>query len=905
MTDDTWQHALEIFEAASDRSGPDRARWLDEACDGDAALRDQVERLLRAHEQQGLLDRPPVPGDADIAERLGRALGDRYRISQLIGRGGSAVVFLAEERKHARQVVLKVLDPEVAKLWGPERFQREVQIAARLAHPHIVGLIDSGDADGLLYYVMPYVEGETLRVRLDRTGALRYADALPLLRDVAQALAYAHSAGVVHRDLKPANVLCVGAHAFLMDFGVAKLVQRSAITKDKSTSGAAVGTPAYMAPEQRAALPVLDHKVDLYAWGLLAAESLTGRLPQQLRESTAALGDAPAAVAALVSECLAQDPAARPADADTILRRLEEATPRRRWTLGVAGAVLAAVAFTIGFRDRVTRSGATPALRVPLAVAPFRNETGDSALTTWGRMAGDWLTQGLQESGLAAMISWPAALEASVLPAGAEETDLARQLNRKTGANTVVTGAYYAVGDSLQFRAQVSNAVTGEVLSVLAPVTAARATPQAAFPLLRERVLGAVAVLADEEFPRAVGLRQRPPTYEAYRAFELGSQRFTRQDYAGAVPLLRQAHALDTTFMVPLLNLVSAWWNEAEFDSVGRVLAQLHANEPALNPYQRLQLEYYDDLYSGDMRGAYDVLSRAAQLAPDSRAGYNVALLALSLDRPREALAALESLEPARGALGDWSSYWSQLAHALHQLGEHGREREAVRTLIRRFPDRRVGLALEARALAAQGDTAEIDRVLAAAEPLPPSTYWSQGAAMVTAGEELMAHGRVAAGTRYLERAVAWFEAQLQLEPGQRGHRYWLGSAYYDLGRWKDASVIFEALEREFPDRRDYHALAVISGARMLGRSTASQLGEPRPWGRGANAFQRARIAAASGDIARAKALFTEAVGIGIEGLPWLHATAVRDLLDLGPEVTRLPPGLRITPAGPGTAPDA
>lgn len=121
---------------------------------------------------------------------------------------------------------------------------------------------------------------------------------------------------------------------------------------------------------------------------------------------------------------------------------------------------------------------------------------------------------------------------------------------------------------------------------LLAPVTAGRSTPQAAFPLLRERVLGAVAVLADEEFPRAVGLRQHPPTYEAYRAFELGSQRFTRQDYAGAVPLLRQAHDLDTTFMVPLLNLVSAWWNEAEFDSVGRVLAQLHANEPALHPYQ-------------------------------------------------------------------------------------------------------------------------------------------------------------------------------------------------------------------------------------------------------------------------------------------------------------------------------
>ena len=268
MNNEARQRALEIFEQASERGGAERARWLDEACGGDAELRELVERLLRADEQEGLLDRAPVPGDDDIAGQLGRALGDRYVIHELIGRGGSAAVFLAEERKHSRRVVLKVLDPEVAELWGADRFQREVQIAARLAHPHIVGLIDSGEADGLLYYVMPFVDnGETLRARLDRTGPLPYADALPLLRDIADALAHAHAAGVVHRDLKPANVLCVGAHAFLMDFGVAKLV-RQAHPGGKTTGvGVVVGTPAYMAPEQRAAVQHLDHKVDLYAWG--------------------------------------------------------------------------------------------------------------------------------------------------------------------------------------------------------------------------------------------------------------------------------------------------------------------------------------------------------------------------------------------------------------------------------------------------------------------------------------------------------------------------------------------------------------------------------------------------------------------------------------------------------------
>jgi len=901
MKNEARERALEIFEQASERDGAERARWLDEACGGDAELRELVERLLRADEQEGLLDRAPVPGDEDIAGQLGQALGDRYVIHQLIGRGGSAAVFLAEERKHSRRVVLKVLDPEVAEMWGAERFQREVQIAARLAHPHIVGLIDSGEADGLLYYVMPFVEkGETLRARLDRTGPLPYADALPLLRDIADALAHAHAAGVVHRDLKPANVLCVGAHAFLMDFGVAKLV-RHAHPGGKTTGvGVVVGTPAYMAPEQRAAVQHLDHKVDLYAWGVLAAEALSGKSPRDVKGTPLReLGDAPPAVVQLVSDCMAKDPAARPADAGTLLRRLEEATPRHRmsWRMAAAAIVTALAVLIVGSLVRKPVSASTR-LGIPLAVAPLQNETGDSTLATWGRMAGDWLTQGLQESGLGAVISWHAALDASTLPEGEANKNLVTRLHRKTGAQSVVTGAYYLIGDSLQFRTQVSNAVTGEVLTVVAPVTAPRATPQAAFPLLRERVLGAVAVLADEAIPAAGGIRQRPPTYEAYRAFEQASIRFQDQDYADAIPLLVRSHELDTTFMVPLLTLVSARWNVGQFDSIGSVLAVLRANEAVLSPFQQLQMAQYEALSRSDIHQAYDALTRAARLVPDSRAGYNVALLALSLDRPAEALAALEALEPEWGALGNWSSYWSQLAHALHLLGEHGREREAARTLIRRFPDRRVGLVLEVRALAAQGDTLEIDRLLTAAEPLPASTYWSQGAAMVTAGEELMAHGYRPTGERYLQRSVAWLEAQLQLDPSQRAHRYWLGSAYYDLGRWSDASRTFEELEREFPDRRDYHALAVIAAARVRGQSTAAELGDPPPWGRGGNAFQRARIAAASGDYARAQALFTDAVGIGIEGLPWLHATAVRDLMDLGPEVSRLPAGLRIVPAG-------
>src|SRR5690606_27522028 len=185
---------------------------------------------------------------------------------------------LAHERKHERRVVLKVLDPALAAIYGLERFAREVRIAARLSHPHIVPLLDSGEAAGMLFYVMPYMEGESLRDRMVARGVLPYSEALALLRAFAEGLAHAHDAGIVHRDLKPENVLCAGEHAYLLDFGVAKLLS-SGTDGNLTRDGVTVGTPAYMAPEQRHGEADLAHRADVYAWGLLAHEMLTGRLP--------------------------------------------------------------------------------------------------------------------------------------------------------------------------------------------------------------------------------------------------------------------------------------------------------------------------------------------------------------------------------------------------------------------------------------------------------------------------------------------------------------------------------------------------------------------------------------------------------------------------------------------------
>ena len=206
----------------------------------------------------------------DQLDRLKIALADRYRIEREIGRGGMATVYLAEDLKHHRQVAIKVLRPDLAATLGPERFLREIEVAAQLQHPHILPLHDSGEADGFLYYVMPFVEGQSLRDKLAKEGELPIGDAVRILRDVVDALTEAHAHGVVHRDIKPENILLRGRHALVTDFGVAKAVSEATGREKLTTAGVALGTPAYMAPEQAAADPHLDQRVDIYAVGAMA-----------------------------------------------------------------------------------------------------------------------------------------------------------------------------------------------------------------------------------------------------------------------------------------------------------------------------------------------------------------------------------------------------------------------------------------------------------------------------------------------------------------------------------------------------------------------------------------------------------------------------------------------------------
>jgi eukaryotic-like serine/threonine-protein kinase len=286
MTPDRWRAVDAVLRAALTCEPAQRAAFVAEACASDEGLRLEVASLLAKHDRAGdaFLERPAAEAleiasePSPLAERLARALAGRYEIERELGRGGMATVHLARDLRHDRRVAIKVLREEVAAAVGAERFLEEIRVTASLQHPHILPLFDSGSADGLLWYVMPFVEGETLRSRLERERRLTVDVALQLVREMADALEYAHGRRIVHRDVKPENVLLHDGHALVADFGIALALEHAGGARLTRT-GIMLGTPQYMAPEQATGEGAVDARTDVYALGAVLHEMLTGESP--------------------------------------------------------------------------------------------------------------------------------------------------------------------------------------------------------------------------------------------------------------------------------------------------------------------------------------------------------------------------------------------------------------------------------------------------------------------------------------------------------------------------------------------------------------------------------------------------------------------------------------------------
>jgi serine/threonine-protein kinase len=399
-----------------------------------------------------------------------------------------ATVYLAQDLKHDRKVALKILRAELTAAMGTDRFPREIHIVAQLQHPHILPLYDSGEAAGFLYYVMPFVEGESLRARLSRDGQLSIHESVRLLHEITDALAYAHAHGIVHRDIKPDNVMLSGRHAAVTDFGVAKAVSASAGDK-LTTVGIAVGTPHYMAPEQAMAEATVDHRVDIYAVGVLGYEMLTGHpvfeastaqailaahvleQPKDIRERRP---EVPPLLAEALLKCLAKNPADRWQSADELLAQLElvtttpsggvtptttrpfEATkakpsaakPRRTMVAGIVAA-LVVVSAVVGVL--LFRRGASHGIQ-RIAVMPIEDISGKDAVFVDAMQ--DALTNALSRLGSVGVAPRSSMMAYKATPKPT------RVIAKELDLDAVLEATVFRSGDVMRFNVQFSDPVT-------------------------------------------------------------------------------------------------------------------------------------------------------------------------------------------------------------------------------------------------------------------------------------------------------------------------------------------------------------------------------------------------------------------------------------------------------------
>jgi serine/threonine-protein kinase len=720
---------------------------------------------------------PVGTGDAslDVRLRLERALGATYRVGHEITGGGSSRVFAALELALDRPVVIKVLPPDLAAAVSIERFHREIHLAARLQHPHIVPLLNAGTADEMLYYTMPFVEGESLRQRIEREGALPIHDTVRVLLEVADALAYANAHGVVHRDIKPGNVLLSAGHALVTDFGVAKALSSATTAPTLTSAGVALGTPTYMAPEQGTGGDVADHRADIYSLGVIGYEMLTGRPPFTGTSVTHILvahatqapvpvtdrrADVPESLATLVMRCLEKQPDDRPQTAAEIRDEIDAmrtsrsvsaphgialpvARRRRVKRALVAGSFLGmSVAAIAGYRVYRDRTALDPNRVI---VASFENKTGKSELDQFGEMAADWITRGLTETGLADAVSETVSSSdvAGKVKLQVDPRALSKQA-RALGAARIVLGALYAVGDSLQFHARVLDGTDGKTLVSIPPTSGAISDPMAAINTVRTRVLGALASMEPSEVVGIVS-SDAPPSYEAYREFLRGEEAFSIGHFTETIEHDRRALSLDSTYLAPLVRMAYAFNNLAQCaqtDSVGRIA---NARRDRLPAYEGYYLDRVLAWCLGDWNAAYVAAQRILAVAPhSSNAKYVAARSAIRINHPREAVEALERL--------DWkmphiSGYYSDLSQALHKLGKYERELEVTKLYSERLTGSLLPAEEHVRALSALGDVEEVQRVVAASRAKSSIEPGSNPTSVaLIASSELTAHGHENAG---------------------------------------------------------------------------------------------------------------------------------------------------------------
>ncbi len=711
-----------------------------------------------------------------------------------------ATVYLAEDLRHHRKVAIKVLRSELAATLGAKRFQQEIEIAAGLQHPHILGVHDSGEADGFLFYVMPYVEGESLRQRLDRGGRMSVPEVIRLLLEVADALAQAHARGVVHRDIKPENIMLSGRHALVMDFGVAKAVSDASERRVATTVGVALGTPSYMAPEQVTADPKLDHRADIYALGVLGYELLSGRLPffegtpQQILAAhltqnpepvTLFRPDIPPALANVVMRALAKLPEDRWQNAGEVIAQLEpilstgsavamptlaqtysiaQSASGKRWQMVLAGslagiAIIAALIFW-NRRSVPDPNAAPPAIasttvpavaNVPviaqdpsIAVLPFVNMSSDKEQ--------EFFSDGISEELLNLLAKVPnlrvIARTSSFSFKGKDVAipEIARALN----VSSILEGSVRKSGNQLRITVQLIRAADGSQLwseTYDREMTDIFKTQDEIAAAVVDKLK--ITLLGDAPRTHVVGSK----AYSLLLQARVVSFQNSPQAHEKAIGLFKQALALNPDYTEAWVGLANIYCLQMGFGT-----------KPA---DQVIPL-------------AREALEEALAVEPDNAQAHAlqgwVAIGEGDLQRAARNIERAVALDPTNSQVLDIAAFLARILGRLElaiDLGEHVRERDPVN------PDNLYDLAL------AYFFDGQLDKAITQLRSILNVSPDYLGVHAVL-GQVLLRKGDASAAL-----------AELRLEPKSMGSQSTLAMVYYTLGRKAEADAALASLMAE------------------------------------------------------------------------------------------------------------
>ena len=731
-------------------------------------------------------------------------------------------VFVAEEMRFGRRVVVKVLAPELVVGLSAERFEREIRLAAQLQQANIVPLFGAGEVDaGIPYYTMPFVEGESLRHRLDGRP-FHPADAVAILRDVARALEYAHAHGVVHRDIKPENVLLSGGTAVVTDFGIAKALSASKTQAPGGTLtvvGTSLGTPAYMAPEQAVGDEV-DARADIYAWGIMAYEMLTGAHPFAGKQTaqqyiTAHLAEAPRLLgemrtdmhpdfAALVMKTLEKDPAKRFSSATDLLASLNRivttgattpnqivSQPRRTRSALIQGkaqriiAVAVLVAVVLGgigaFAARQREgSGSEPAATAKrVFVGEFRNRSGDPSLNNVATILQDGISRRLTETSVA-----------ELLASDDSETKGAAAIAkaRAIGAGIFVGGSLLRDGETVQLSADLIDPISGRILRSVGPVSGPASDPSRAAGELRERVLGTIALMLDSAMNDAIpAVTVQTPTYAAFRQFAAGEVKASQNQFQQALPDYLAAYKRDSTFTFAAVRAARGYYNSGQCvlaDSLANALIGLGDR---LSQFEHATLGRNIARCRRDWVASYEYAKRMRDIAPQSADAQKIAAVsALYLFRAREGLDVL-----LRRSHVDVAQDYN-IAVAYHMLGMHSEEKKFALEMDSKFSGNAATNYTKAAAFASAGDTLALNELIEELRALSAGSMGGVWNTLDIAAAEAKRHNLPIHARRI--RAVE-LESINSAPAAQRTSGYWLGRGglEYAMGRYTDASASLDS----------------------------------------------------------------------------------------------------------------